>query len=166
MSETITETITYTGLRIRKTDDDVTETNIYKITNDFLDSLKYNIIFKIRNYNNKAYYVLQNPVFCQMFWTKYFHDIIAPNFQRQKMITFGEGSDLDLTIPVWIDVSTRELFKPPEFIKSVLYFSNILDTTDSVAFFTINSFFVLIISIILLIIITAFCSFKPKFNLY
>lgn len=108
--------------------------NILKIDNNFLNSLKYELPFRVKVYNERSYYVLENPIFCQIFWIKFIHDKVAAAFQRQFILTYGEGDKMDLSVQVWIDRNTLELYKPPTFIRIVAYFNEMIDAPDSVAF--------------------------------
>lgn len=113
--------------------------NLLLITDEFLNSLKYNLPFRVKTFNDHVYYVLENPTFCQVFWLKFLHDRVAPAFKRQKVITSGEGDDMDLTMQVWINKDTLELFKPPVFFRNVAYFNSMIDSKESVSFLKIKS---------------------------
>lgn len=108
--------------------------NLLVIDNTFMESLYYDLPFRLKVYKGKSYYVLENPTFCQVFWIKFIHDRLAPAFQRQNIILDGEGDNMDLTLQVWINAVTLELYKPPSFIKSVAYFNSMIDSPEDISF--------------------------------
>lgn len=136
--------------------------NFLRIDGDFLNSLKYQLPFTIKVYKNQVFYVLVNPVFCQVFWTKFIHDRFSVAFKRQNMISVGESDNMDLTLQVWINRDTLELYKPPSFITSVMYFNSMIDSNESISFLKYKSQTVRNIGISSLAIVGVVGAFLPN----
>lgn len=121
------------------------------VDSNFLRSFKYKLPFVLTRYEDKLYYVLNDKLYCQLFWMKFYSKIFAPRFQKQIMINTANG--IDITMPVWITKDESKIIKLPKFVNSILYFSDILDRSSSLFVINVSSFVITVVGILLIIIV-------------
>ena len=104
--------------------------------NAFIETFNPPLPFKIKFVDGVFYQVLEDPLFCNIFWLKYYRTIFAPKFERQQMIT--SCNTIEMTMPVWI--KNNQLEQLPSFTKSVLYFDDVLTSPPSVSLVNLSGF--------------------------
>lgn len=82
-----------------------------KVNQDFIDSLWFKGGWNLETINDKTYHVIHNPVYCKLFWTQYWKEVLVVKFKNQSNIDrIHEG---DLTTKVIIDADTGNVLAAP-----------------------------------------------------
>lgn len=90
-----------------------------KVTKKFLDNLWFKGGWQLETINDKSYNTITNPVYCKLFWTQYWKDILAEKFSKQNHITEIENGDL--TSKVIIDPNTNNILSAPRGWANIYY---------------------------------------------
>jgi hypothetical protein len=81
------------------------------VTQEFIDNLGFRGGWKLETINNKSYYTITNPTYCQIFWLRYWYEIGYKNFANQNFIP--QLRDGILTHKVVLDPQTGSLVQTP-----------------------------------------------------
>lgn len=93
-----------------------------KISQDFINNLSFKGGWKIETLNNKSFYVLTDPDYCQIFWLEYWYNIGINAFHSQNHIQFL--NDGDLRTKVILDPINGDLLMPPQSWNLIFYLGN------------------------------------------
>ena len=136
-----------------------------RITQEFIDNLSFRGGWKIETINEKSFYVLTDPNYCQIFWLQYWYSIGVKAFASQSHITFL--NDGDLTTKVILDPTNGDLLMVPQSWNLIFYLGNFKDIPlePPIIFYVAPSFIIMayiIFSIIIIILYLIFSNEKSK----
>jgi hypothetical protein len=120
------------------------------VNQDFLDNLGFKGGWNVETINNKTFYTITNPTYCQIFWLRYWYEIGYRDFGNQNFIT--QLKDGILTHKVILDPNNGNLLQTPLGWSLISYLGGTEFLTDGIVqapfsgTFVLIAFFILIIS--------------------
>lgn len=130
------------------------------VDQNFLNNLGFIGGWNIETINNQNFYTLRNPIYCQIFWLRYWHDIGSQNFKNQDFIV--QLHDGILTHKVILNPRTGELVQTPLGWTLVAYLGSRPDIPQSGYIqHNINGHVILILYFISLLIVVVIL-YKPS----
>lgn len=99
-----------------------------RVTQSFLDNLGFNGGWSVETINDKTFYTIKDPNYCQIFWLEYWYTIGRKSFQSQDFITFL--NDGDLRHPVILDPVNGDILMAPQSWNLIYYLGNVGDVND------------------------------------
>lgn len=94
-----------------------------KVSKEFMDALWFKGGWQLETINDKSYNVINNPVYCKLFWIQYWKEILAEKFRSQSHVTRIENGDL--TSKVIIDPNTNNLLSAPSGWSTIYYYGSL-----------------------------------------
>lgn len=94
-----------------------------KVSKEFMDALWFKGGWQLETINDKSYNVINNPVYCKLFWIQYWKKILAEKFRSQNHLTRIENGDL--TSKVIIDPNTNNLLSAPSGWSTIYYYGSL-----------------------------------------
>lgn len=82
-----------------------------RVDQAFLDNLGFKGGWRVETINNKTYYTIVNPTYCQIFWFRYWYEIGYKSFANQTFIT--QLKDGIITHKVIIDPQNGNIIQTP-----------------------------------------------------
>jgi len=90
-----------------------------KIDQNYIDNLWFRGGWQLETINDKTYYVINNPIYCQLFWLQLWHDVLAEKFKNQRNIKRLQNGDL--SSKVILDVRNGKILQMPSGWANINY---------------------------------------------
>lgn len=133
-----------------------------RVTQKFIDELSFKGGWKIETLNTKSFYVLTDPVYCQVFWIQYWNSIGVKAFSSQRHITFLNSGDL--RTKVILDPTNGDLLMGPESWNLIYYLGNIQETKQPIIFYVSPVVIITIYIIFCIVIIILYYIFANEYT--
>lgn len=122
-----------------------------KVSQEFINNLWFKGGWHLETINNHTFSVINNQLFCRLFWMQYWLEILWPAFKNQTHITYVH--DVDLTTKVIVDNTNGNLLSaPPSFVNIYYYGTFFKDDVKEPLFMLQNPTLFIVIFIIFIII--------------
>lgn len=129
-----------------------------KVTQEFLDNLGFRGGWNLETINDKTYYTIVNPIYCQIFWFRYWHDIGSVNFANQNFIV--QLQDGIMTHKVVLDPNSGDLLHTPLAWTMISYLGGMDFKPEPIFNTSFSSLTVLIVYFIVIVVIMLIFSNK------